>query len=177
MTQDSSRRAPALWSHPLADDQQDLFKSLGFIPGVPVFEADSGFSLRDLRKALFNSTYDAPRVLQFTVNDDTPDTGSDDWTVSMLVLSARVVWAEYVRRHGEVPVACWPEPAWYIEGLLFTSPVHPPHDPAPMRAYIDGIEQPLASRETYIQVERFVTDVPVDEPLRYGIGAPGQAME
>lgn len=174
---DPAHTATATWSHPLDDDQQRLFKSLGFVPGAPVFEAKSYFGLKDLRKALFNSTYDAPRVLRFTVEDDAREIGPDDWTISMLVLSAQVVWAQYVRRHGEVPVACWPDPRWYIEGLLFTSPVlHGSQEPVTMRAYIDGLEEPLIHRETYIQVERFVADVAADAPLRYGIGSPGQMM-
>jgi hypothetical protein len=128
------------------------------------------FGLEDVRDALFASTYDVPRTLLFSVEQD-----DDDWPLFMLVLAARALWTPYRRRLNEIPTGRWPYANWYLEGYLFTSPLDETPERVPMRAYIDGIEQDPPTN-TYVQVERFIADVPPVMPLRLGIGAPGQPM-
>lgn len=165
MTEESAPQ----WSTPLIESEHSTLRSLGFTPAAPVFTAEIGFMLKDVRNALFKTTVDSPRTLLFRVD---PDGGS--WWLSLFVLSARAVWWPFGAAKAPVPVGPFPHPNWYLEGLLFTAPLQFTEKPTTMRAYIDGIEQ--FQPEVFIQVDRFRANVPEDAPLRFGTGAPGQLM-
>ncbi|OCC09542.1 hypothetical protein [Streptomyces sp. PTY087I2] len=89
-------------------------RNLGFEPGTVVVDQRCGFTLDDLKTALFSSTYRDPKTLPVALPEGR--------TVKVAVSLAEPRYAVDLMTmddddyHG--PVAFYPYPDWYIEGWV-----------------------------------------------------------
>ncbi len=112
---------PEAYGRKMEDFESEKLKSLGFDPGIPVYEVeDLDFDIEDIKRALFDSDYSKPTLLTLMVPDTdaaAPD-GSTD--VPMAVEIVQASYESYERVVAGVGVGRFESPEYYLRGYLYT---------------------------------------------------------
>jgi hypothetical protein len=149
------------------EEFSDKLKGMGFDPGIPVYEVTVPFTEKDIKAALFKSSYASPKILSFRIDHG----GGDSWDVPMVVELVQAIYTPY--RVGKVdrPLGCWPYPEWHIRGFLFKSPFDPYNEVIRVHALVQK-NSPDELDMAYIQVVREPSDASSETRLEWGHGAP-----
>lgn len=108
----------------------ERFKSLGFEAGEALHEFDPKFTMEDLQKSLFGSTYSRPHTLPVDLEDC-------DVHLQVVVTMAKQIYTENTYLRTDSPLGCFDKPEWYIEGWLVKSGFDPYGEVVRVRALIE----------------------------------------
>lgn len=147
---------------PLDPDDSELLKSLGFDPGIPVYDVETiEFDVEDLKRALFESDYSHPATLMFRVpyTEVSPDGCTD------LPMAVELIQASYESyERCIVGVGRFESPVYYLRGYLYTQGGD---RTIPMHVYLT-VRERNEFTGAKVQIVIKPSGAGPSEPLRYG---------
>jgi hypothetical protein len=164
-------RSNAVPGERLDEVLSERLKRLGFDPGWPVYghdDATTSLEIEKVHKALFESTYTKPHLIELQT---TPTT--DDRDVTELPMLLEYVQLVYVPEAGSKPLSLAECPHYYLRGQLYRNSHDRRAGSVQLHAYIDAYT-PEAIRAVYIQVVPRPSGADTTTPLRWAEVAPGE---
>jgi hypothetical protein len=174
----TEEQAPTQQDHPprpLNQETSDELKAFGFDPGIPVYEVDEiGFSLDDLKRALFESIYRAPVALPINIGER--GFASPDVELHMVVESVQAFYPPYTPNLDmKQSLGCSNVPEWYVRGFLYKSGFDAYPETIRMHVYITTGDSADDFNYMIVQVARHPSGADPSTPLVWGKDIPGQS--
>lgn len=135
--------APAQYHDEVDESYADRLRGRGFEPGESIYEFANCFTLEELQKSLFASTYGEV----FPVHLRNTDLDLD------LPIVAAKVEARYnpsLYRTEDSPTGCYRHPDWYVEGWVIKSGFDPFDEVVRVRIYINADIKTGALDDTFL---------------------------
>jgi hypothetical protein len=156
-----------LSASPLTEEQSNLFKALGFDPGIPVYDFSKiQFDCDRLKEALFDSTCQHPITLPF-LEDDVDPTCPIGVDLAMVAELVQAYYAPHEPRLDGKPIGCWEEPEFYLRGFAYKSGFDPDPEVVRMHVYLRVRKKGEFAGAT-VQIVRQPSGADPSTPLVYG---------
>jgi hypothetical protein len=125
----------------------------GFDPGLPVYDLEPpGLTLDDLKRSLFESTYQAPVTVKFASGPNMPD-GPLDSGVEVQVELVQLFFLPFEQANAK-GVGCHPEPQWYLRGFAYKSAFDPYPETIRVHAVLECASSEPRIDKAYLQLVR-----------------------